>query len=61
MAPKRAKNSDDVIQQKLDVLITLLQDLFIVEATRSGIGPTEIRKVLGIAMGRVARISKHIE
>jgi len=61
MATKRAKNSDDIIQQKLDVLITILQDLFIVEAARSGISPTEIRKLLGIAMGRVARISKHIE
>ncbi len=60
MAVRNAKTTDP-IERKLDVVITLLQDIFIVEAKRSGIGPLEIRKLLGIAMGRVARISKHIE
>jgi hypothetical protein len=60
MGTRRAKNGGEV-EEKLDVVIGLLQDLFVLEATRSGIGPGEIRKLLGVAMARVTNISKHID
>jgi hypothetical protein len=60
MAKKRAKEGREV-EEKLDAVIGLLQDMFILEATRSGIGPGEIRKLLGVAMARVTAISKQIE
>jgi hypothetical protein len=60
MAKKRGKEGREV-EEKLDAVIGLLQDLFILEAIRSGIGPGDIRKLLGIAMGRVTAISKQVE
>jgi len=60
MVAKRVKNGSGV-EEKLDVVIGLLQDLFVLEAVRSGIGPGDIRKLLGVAMARVTDISKHIE
>jgi hypothetical protein len=60
MAKKRAKEGREV-EEKLDAVIGLLQDLFILEAIRSGIGQGDIRKLLGVAMARVTAISKHVE
>jgi predicted XRE-type DNA-binding protein len=58
MSQKIAK---DNLGEKLDVVIRLIQDLFIVEATRAGMQQEEIRKVLGVRKTRVNSISKHIE
>lgn len=60
MAPKERKEST-VIEQKLDAVIKLLQDLFILEATRGGMGQEPIRGLLGVRMTRVSDIRKHIE
>jgi hypothetical protein len=38
-----------------------LEDLFILEACRSGIKQQEIRAILGIEMARVTRIAKHVK
>jgi len=59
MAAKRVE--EDSVGKKLDTVIRLLQDIFTLEAARSGIGPTEIRKVLGVRMARITDISKHID
>jgi hypothetical protein len=55
------KTAKDNLGEKLDVVIRLIQDLFILEATRAGIQQEEIRKVLGVRKTRVSSISKHIE
>jgi hypothetical protein len=43
----------------LDDLLTLIENLFILEACRAGIKQQEIRAILGIDMARVTRIAKH--
>jgi hypothetical protein len=50
-----------VIEEKLDAVVNLLQDLFILEATRGGMGQEPIRKILGVRMTRVSDIRKHID
>jgi hypothetical protein len=54
-------NEGSVIEGKLDAVVKLLQDLFILEATRGGMGQEPIRKILGVRMARVSDIRKHIE
>lgn len=60
MAGKELKEGS-VIEGKLDAVVKLLQDLFILEATRGGMGQEPIRKILGVRMTRVSDIRKHIE
>ena len=55
------KEGNDPIQEKLDAVIRLLQDLFILEATRGGVGQEAIRKLLGVRMARVSAIAKRME
>jgi hypothetical protein len=57
----KERKEGSVIEEKLDSVIKLLQDLFILEATRGGLGQEPIRKILGVRMARVNDISKHIE
>lgn len=51
---------DNKIFEKLDVIIGLLQDLFILEGVKAGIKKEEVRRILRIDKRRVTRISKHI-
>jgi predicted XRE-type DNA-binding protein len=55
------ETAEDNVGEKLDAIIRLIQDLFIVEATRAGMQQEEIRRVLGVRKTRVSSISKHIE
>lgn len=44
--------------KRLDSIVKLLEDLFILEASKAKVNRQEIRKILGIAMERINRISK---
>lgn len=48
------------ILENLNVVIALLQDLFILEGVKAGIKKEEVRRILRIDKHRVTRISKHI-
>jgi len=60
MAKQSEKTPEGRLEEKLDALLRLTQDLFIVQALKAGMSNTGIRKVLGIQNTRVSNIAKHI-
>jgi len=58
--PKEKDNDSSVIE-RLDTIIRLLEDLFILEATRAKIGRENIREVLGVRTTRISRIYKSLK
>jgi hypothetical protein len=50
---KQAKSTDKRIEEKLDALLRLTQDLFILQALKAGMGNDAVRKLLGVRMTRV--------
>jgi hypothetical protein len=57
---KKPLSTEQVMIQRLDRIIELLEDLFILHATTAGIKSAELRKIRGVAMGRVTRITKQL-
>jgi hypothetical protein len=57
----KAKIDNDKILAMLTGLNMRLEDLFILEAARAGIGGHKIRGILGINMARVTRIAKYVK
>jgi hypothetical protein len=57
----KLKTDSEKVLSALAELQKCLEDLFILEASRAGIKQREIRALLGIDIGRVARIAKHVE
>jgi len=57
--PKTSDNEN--IPALLDALRRRMEDLFILEASIAGIGGHHIRKMLGIEMARVTKVSRHVK
>jgi hypothetical protein len=57
----KSKTDSEQVLSALAELQKSLEDLFILEASRAGIKQQEIRAILGIEMGRVTRIAKHVK
>ncbi|HUE57094.1 MAG TPA: hypothetical protein VMO76_14770 [Candidatus Udaeobacter sp.] len=55
------KTDNEKILGALEDINRRLGDLFILEAARAGIKQQEIRAILGIDMGRVTRIARHVK
>lgn len=51
----------DVVAQRLDRVIEILEDLFILQGSVARMKRKELRGVVGLDMKRVNRISKHIK
>lgn len=58
---QNGRSTDERIEEKLDALLRLVQDLFILQALKSGMNNVAVRKLLGVRMTRVSGIAKHIE
>lgn len=58
---KTDKDEKKQLMAKLDEVVRLLQDLFILEASRARMNNNDIRKLLGVRMVRVSDIAKHVE
>jgi len=58
---KEAQTTDDKILLKLDRVIALLEDLFILHAARSGMNKAPLRDILRIDKRRIGRIAKHVQ
>ena len=54
----QSKIADHEILSKLDAIILLLQDLFIIQGLDSNFDREGLREVLGVKRDRVSRISK---
>ncbi|MGB2622849.1 MAG: hypothetical protein WA857_12715 [Candidatus Acidiferrum sp.] len=57
----KAKTDNEKILAALEDLHTRIEDLFVLEASRAGIGGHQIRAILGIDMARVTRIAKYVK
>jgi len=57
---KKTSGDSEELSGKLDEIIHLLQNLFILQATRAGMKKEELRKILAIDKNRIGRISKNI-
>jgi hypothetical protein len=57
----KLKTESEKILNALEKLHTGLEDIFVLEASRAGIGGHKIRAILGIEMARVTRITKHVK
>ena len=58
---KPPQTNDEKILVKLDRVITLLGDLFILEAARFGMNKAPLREILRIDKRRIGRIAKHVQ
>jgi hypothetical protein len=54
----KSVNRESQIETKLDAIIRLLQDLFILEAAKANIGRDSIRGVLGVHTTRISNVMK---
>jgi hypothetical protein len=58
---KQPQSNDEKILAKLDRVITLLEDLFILEAAHIGVNKAPLREILRIDKRRIGRIAKHVQ
>ena len=57
----RNDDSDSRVEDKLDAIIRLLEDLFILEATKAKVGREHIRAVLRVRPARISKITKGLK
>jgi hypothetical protein len=55
-----AKNKAEEVAAKLDTIIGLLQDLFILEASQTRMSRDQLREVLKVSPHRISRIMKEV-
>jgi hypothetical protein len=58
---RESQTTDDKVLLKLDRVIALLEDLFILQAARSGVNQAPLRNILRIDKRRIGRIAKHVQ
>lgn len=58
---KEPQMTDEKVLLKLDRVIVLLEDLFILQAARNGVNQAPLREILRIDKKRIGRIAKHVE
>lgn len=54
----RSRGQSDPIADRLDMVIELLQDLFILEGVKEGVNKKHLGKVVGVRQARISKISK---
>jgi len=50
----------DPVVQRLEAILTVLQDLLILECARTGIKRDDLRAILAVDNNRISRIAKHV-
>lgn len=53
--------TEDILNRKLDRLVALNEDSLIIQLVLNKLGLREIRKILGVDIRRITRISKEIK
>lgn len=56
-----ARKKADPLMGKISDLVSVVQDLFILQAARAGFSKAQVRAVLGVGDRRVSRIWKHVK
>lgn len=57
---KSSPTTEERMLKQLENMTRLLEDMFILQAVKAGMDRTKVRKLLGVRMTRVSRISKHL-
>jgi hypothetical protein len=50
----------DPVVQKLDAILSVLQDLMILEGAKVGIKREDLRKIVAVGNNRISRVTKHV-
>jgi len=57
----KPKTEGEKIFSALEAINRRLGDLFILEASRAGITHQQIRAILGVDIGRVTKVARHVK
>jgi hypothetical protein len=49
------------VPQKLDNILTVLQDLLILECARTTMTRSDLREIVGVDNNRISRIARHVK
>ncbi len=55
------RNGNDPVIARLDAIVSLFQDLVIMEAARAGLTMSATRTILGVDNKRISRTWKHVK
>jgi hypothetical protein len=58
--PTKRNQPSDSTTQRLDAILELLRDLFIIAGKRAGLSRDQVRILLGVDTHRVSRVWRHI-
>lgn len=58
---KKKKRDKDEVVQKLNIVISLLRDLLILNLGQNGVKQLEVQKLVGSDMNRINRLLKNIK
>ncbi|BAU46799.1 hypothetical protein SVA_0217 [Sulfurifustis variabilis] len=50
----------DPIERKLDSILSVLQDLLILQGAKAGIKRDDLRRIVSVDTNRVSRVMKHV-
>ncbi len=53
--------SNDPVTDKLSEVLTVLQDILILQAANTGMSKAQARKIVGVADARISRVWRHIK
>lgn len=56
----KARRPADPATQKLDAILELLRDTFIIEGKRAGLSRNQVRELLRVDIHRVSRVWRHL-
>lgn len=54
------KITSDPVTDRLTEILTVVQDMLIIQAANAGMGKPQVRKILGVADARVSRVWRHL-
>jgi len=57
---QNAESEQERVAKRLDTVIGLLEDTFILQALKAGMDSTSVRELTGLRRERVSRISTHL-
>jgi hypothetical protein len=48
------------IEEKLDAILSVMQDLLILEGAKAGIRRDDLRRIVAVDSNRISRVMKHV-
>jgi len=57
---RKTTQHEDALVKKIDSVVQLLENLFILQSAKTGFKRDEIRKILGVSNDRVSAVMKHL-